>query len=168
MAHDTRSDLGFVRTAVVDLGVAICIFALGALVAYDSYQIGASWGGEGPQAGYFPFYIGMLICLSNSVVGIQALIKINRATQIFVERTQLRQVMVILLPSTAYVLGIQYLGIYVSSAVFIGLFMRIVGKYGSLRSGAVGAAVSAVAFAMFEVWFTIPLPKGPLENALGY
>lgn len=168
MAHDTRSDQGLVRTAVVDLGVAICIFALGALVAYDSYQIGASWGIEGPQAGYFPFYIGLLICLSSSVVGIQALIKINRATQVFVERTQLRQVMVILLPSTAYVLGVQYLGIYVSSAVFIGLFMRIVGKYGSLRSIAVGAVVSAVAFAMFEVWFTIPLPKGPLENALGY
>ena len=168
MAHEPQTTQGGARTAAVDLAVAVIIFLLGALVAYDSYRLGASWGAEGPQAGYFPFYIAMLICLASAVVGVQALLRIQRDTQVFVEREQLKQVMVILLPSTVYVLGVQYLGIYVSSAVFICLFMRIVGHYAWLRSVMVGAAVSVTAFVLFEVWFTIPLPKGPLESLLGY
>ena len=156
------------RTVVADLVVAILIFALGALVSYDSYQMGAGWVGDGPQAGYFPFYIGVLICISSTVVGVQSALRLQRDRQVFVEHEQLKQVMVILLPSTAYVLGVQLIGIYVSSAVFIALFMRLAGKYSWLRSAVVGVAVSVVAFLLFEVWFTIPLPKGPLEELMGY
>jgi putative tricarboxylic transport membrane protein len=148
--------------------VAIGIFAFGALVAWDSVRLGASWGAEGPQAGYFPFYIGLLICISSAVVAAHALYRIRSDAHVFVEREQLRQVMVILLPSTVYVLGVQFLGIYISSAAFICLFMRIVGRYGWLRSAVVGVAVSVSAFVLFEIWFTIPLPKGPLEELLGY
>ena len=77
-------------------------------------------------------------------------------------------VLVILLPSTAYVLGVQLIGIYVSSALFIALFMKIAGKYSWMRSITVGVGVSVSAFVMFEIWFKIPLPKGPIENLIGY
>jgi hypothetical protein len=87
---------------------------------------------------------------------------------VYVTVGQLKQVMVILLPSFAYVLGVQLIGIYVSSVVFIFLFMKIAGRYSLLRSVAVAAIVSLGAFAMFEIWFKIPLPKGPVENLLGY
>ena len=168
MAHEPRAAGGGARTVVVDLVTAVIIFLLGALVAWDSYRLGASWGAEGPQAGYFPFYIGMLICISSAVVFGQSVAKLGHDRHVFVQGDQLRQVMVILLPSIAYVLGIQFAGIYISSAVFICLFMRIVGSYSWLRSAAVGVAVSAVTFPVFEIWFTIPLPKGPLEALLGY
>jgi len=168
MAHEPEAAPVGTRTVVVDLVTAVIIFLLGVVVAWDSYRLGASWGAEGPQAGYFPFYIGLLICISSAVVLAQSLARLNRDKQVFVQHEQLRQVMIILLPSTAYVLGIQFIGIYVSSAVFICLFMRIIGRYTWLRSAAVGVAVSAVAFPLFEIWFTIPLPKGPLEALLGY
>jgi hypothetical protein len=164
MAHEPQAT----RTVVVDLVTAVIIFLIGAVVAWDSYRLGASWGAEGPQAGYFPFYIGLIICISSAVVLGQALAKFGRDKSVFVQREQVKQVMIILLPSTAYVLGIQFLGIYVASTVFICLFMRIVGSYTWLRSAVVGVAVSAVAFPLFEIWFTIPLPKGPLEALLGY
>jgi hypothetical protein len=168
MAHAPQTAKGGLRTSAVDLAVAVVIFLIGALVVWGSYDLGASWGSEGPQAGYFPFYIGMLICVSSAVVAIQSLARRRRDAQVFVQRDQLKQVMVILLPSAAYVLGIQYIGIYVSSALFIALFMRLVGKYRWARSVAVGVAVSVISFLLLEVWFTIPLPKGPLENLLGY
>jgi hypothetical protein len=168
MAHDPQNTRGGARTAVVDLVVAVIIFALGALVAWDSYRLGASWGVEGPQAGYFPFYIGLLICVSAAVVGVQSTLRLERDAQVFVQREQLRQVMVVLLPSAVYVLGVQWIGIYVSSAAFIALFMRFFGGYSWLRSLVVGVAVSVIAFLLFEVWFTIPLPKGPLEELIGY
>jgi len=168
MAHDPRTASGGTRTVVVDLVVAGLMFAVGALVAYDSVRLGASWASDGPQAGYFPFYIGTLICISSAVVGVQSVLRLARDAEVFVQKDQLKQIMVILLPSTAYVLGVQWIGIYISSAVFIALFMRIAGRYGWWRSVAVGAMVSVIAFVLFEIWFTIPLPKGPLESALGY
>jgi putative tricarboxylic transport membrane protein len=167
MTQEPQTTYG-TRTVVVDLVVAVVIFLLGALVGYDSLRLGSGWAADGPQAGYFPFYIALLICISSAVVSVQALLRLKRDSQVFVQRDQLKQVMVILLPSTAYVLGVQLIGIYISSAVFIGLFMRLVGKYGWLRSVVVGVAVSASAFVLFEIWFTIPLPKGPLEEWMGY
>ena len=156
------------RTVVVDLVTAAIVFALGAVVVTGSWSLGASWGDDGPQAGYFPFYVGSLICVSGIVVFVQSLLRLRSDAQRFVEMAQLRQVMVVLLPAVVYVLGVQYIGIYVSSALFIGLFMKFVGRYSVQRSLAVGGFVAVAAFVMFEIWFQIPLPKGPLENLLGY
>ena len=156
------------RTVIVDLATAAVIFAFGALVVYDSYRLGSGWASDGPQPGYFPFYIGLLICISSSVVFVQGLLKIKTDQTIFVDSGQFKQVLVILLPSTAYVAGVQFIGIYVSSAIFIGLFMKFFGKYSWLRSVVVGGAVSVISFVMFEIWFRIPLPKGPVEQLIGY
>jgi hypothetical protein len=146
--HDRPAEAG-ARTVLVDLVVAALIFVLGVLVAYDSSRLGSSWGADGPQSGYFPYHIGVIICISSLVVFVQGLLKLRADRQVFVTTGQLKQVMVILLPSTAYVLGIQLIGIYVSSAVFIGLFMAVAGRYSWMRSVAVGIGVSVSAFLMF-------------------
>ena len=168
MAHDHESAQAGTRTVLVELAVAAIIFALGALVAYDSYRLGSGWASDGPQSGYFPFYIGLFICICSTVVLAQGLLRRNTDQQVFVTVSQVKQVLVILLPSTVYVLGVQLIGIYVSSALFIALFMKIAGKYSWMRSITVGVGVSVSAFVMFEIWFKIPLPKGPLERLLGY
>jgi putative tricarboxylic transport membrane protein len=156
------------RIVTVDLVVAVLIFLAGALVAWDSHRLGSSWASDGPEAGYFPFFIGLLICVCSVVVFVQSLLKAKTDRTVFVTVGQLKQVMVILGPSTAYVLGVQLIGLYVSSAIFIFLFMKVAGKYSWLRSVMVGAAVSIISFVLFEIWFKIPLPKGPLENLLGF
>jgi len=108
------------------------------------------------------------VCISGAVVFVQGLFKLKSDRRVFVRLDQFKQVLVILLPSAAYVLGVQLIGIYVPSAVFIGLFMKIVGHYSGLRSALVALAVSVIAFLLFEIWFKIPLPKGPVERLLGY
>jgi putative tricarboxylic transport membrane protein len=168
MAHNEETAQGGARTVVLDVVVAVLIFLLGALVAYDSYQLGASWGSDGPQAGYFPFRIGAMICICATVVLVQGVLRLKTDRAVFATYPQLKQVMVILVPSTLYVGGIQLIGIYVPSALFILLFMKFGGKYSWLRSVAVGVSVSVLTFMMFEIWFKIPLPKGPVENLLGY
>ena len=168
MAHDHESAQAGTRTVLVELTVAAIIFTLGALVAYDSHRLGSGWASDGPQSGYFPFYIGLFTCICGAMVFAQGLLRLKTEQQVFVTPSQLKQVLVILLPSTVYVFGVQLIGIYVSSALFIALFMRLAGKYSWLRSIAVGVGVSVSAFVMFEIWFKIPLPKGPLESLLGY
>ena len=168
MAHNQETSPAAARTITVDIVVAVLIFALGALVIWESNRLGSSWASDGPQAGYFPFYIGLITCICGIAVFGQSLFKARTDRAVFVTREQFKQVLVILLPSTAYVLGVQLIGIYVSSAIFIFLFMKVAGKYSWLRSALVGVGVSVTAFVMFEIWFKIPLPKGPLENLLGY
>jgi len=90
----------------------------------------------------------------------------------FVSRGQLRMVLTVLIPTVVYVILIDNpwypLGIYVPSAIFIAAFMRFLGKYGWLRTALVSLGVMLVFFMMFEIWFQVPLPKGPLEAAFGY
>ena len=156
------------RTVTVDLAVAAIIFALGALVAWDSYRLGATWGTDGPQSGYFPFYIGLITCICGAVVFVQALRRLGSDKSVFVTPGQFKQVLIILVPSTLYALGIQLIGIYVPSAVFIALFMMFAGHYTWLRSAIVGISISVISFVLFEIWFKIPLPKGPVEALLGF
>ena len=162
---------GGIRTRTVEIAVALIIFALGALVVYDSQRLGSRWGSDGPEAGYFPFYVGLLICISTAVVAVQAFrARGHLRTAVFVEWQPLRQVLAVLMPAVLYVAAIQLIGLYVASAVYIAGFMMWLGKYSWLRSVLVGLFVSALAFVTFEIWFQVPLYKGAFNplTFLGY
>ena len=163
-----------ISTRTMDIAVALILFAIGALVVFDSYRLGASWGDDGPQSGYFPFYIGLLLCLSSLATLAQvALTEWKRRDRFrgaiaerqsqFVAWGPLRLVLSVLLPAAVYVAGIQLIGIYVASAVYIMMFMRWLGKYRWPKSAAVGVIVSASLFFMFEIWFKVPLYKGAFD-----
>jgi putative tricarboxylic transport membrane protein len=150
-----------------EIALALLFLALGAIVVYDSARLGAKWADDGPQTGYFPFYIGLIVCAAALVNLISALAIPKEKDKTFVEVGQLKLVLAVLVPSALYVGLIGWLGIYVASAVFIAFFMRWLGKYPWWKTVAVSAGNSVVFFLIFEVWFKIPLPKGPLENLLG-
>ena len=150
-----------------EIAVALAFFALGALVMYDSARLGAKWGDDGPQTGYFPFYIGLIICVSalfNLVRGLRMRPERDKG---FVEVGQLKLVLSVLVPTAVYAGVIGWLGIYGASILFIAFFMRWLGEYAWWKAAAVSVGNSAVFFVIFEIWFRIPLPKGPLEALLG-
>ena len=151
----------------VEIATAAIILLLGAVVAFDSYRLGARWGEDGPQAGYFPFYVGLLICASGAAILLKALRAAALAAESFVERGQLRTIFVVLVPTIVYVAAIAALGFYVTSSLYIAYFMRLLGKYAWMKIVPVSIGVSVVFFLIFEIWFQVPLPKGPLEAALG-
>jgi hypothetical protein len=160
-----------IATRTVETVVAVILFGIGALVVYDSHRLGSSWGADGPEAGYFPFFIGLIICISSTVILVQALFgRSRRRDTVFVEWQPLKQVLAVLIPAVLYVLGIQLIGLYVASAIYIALFMHWLGKYSWLKSVVLGVAVSAAAFATFEIWFQVPLYKGAFDplSFLGY
>ncbi len=47
-------------------------------------------------------------------------------------------------------------------------YMRWIGRHSWPSVVVVSVAVSAVTFYVFEIWFLVPMPKGPLETWLGY
>jgi hypothetical protein len=150
-----------------EIVVAAVFLLLGAVVIFDSVRLGVSWGEDGPQAGYFPFYIALIICLSSLVNAVYALMVRPEKSKAFVEIGQLRLVLAVLVPTAIYTAVIGWLGIYVASILFVGLFMRWLGKYAWWKVLAVSVGNSVVFFLIFEIWFSIPLPKGPVEALLG-
>lgn len=156
-----------IRTRAAEIGVAAFFFALGALVIYDSQRLGAGWADDGPRPGYFPFYVGLIICIAALINATRAILVPAAKNKMFVEVGQFKMVLTVLVPTTIYVLAVTWIGIYVSSAVFIAFFMRWLGKYAWWKAAAVSVGTMAVFFVIFEKWFQVPLPKGPLENLLG-
>jgi hypothetical protein len=159
-----------IRTVSVEAVVAAIILLFGLVTAFESWRLGARWTDEGPGAGYFPFYIGLVICFASAGILFRALRTRGSDTEVFVDRPSLRRVLQVLIPAALYVLAVQFAGIYVASALYIALFMVLLGKYSWLRSLIVGIVVSIVFFFMFEVWFKVPLFKGALNPTgfLGY
>ena len=166
---DSTNDAG-ISLRATELVVAALLFVAGAVVVYDSYRLGSKWGSDGPQSGYFPFYIGLLICISSVINFAQALMARRMDPEIFVAWGPFKLVLTVLIPAAVYVLGVKYIGIYLASAIYIAIFMAWLGKYSWLRSIAVGVAVNVSFFLMFEVWFKVPLYKGDLDplRLLGY
>jgi hypothetical protein len=155
------------RQKSAEMAVAAFISLLGAIVIYDSARLGARWGDDGPQAGYFPFYIGLILCASSAVNLALALLNRRDQDRTFVEVGQLKLVLTVLIPSAIYVGLIGWTGIYVASAVYVAFFMRRLGKYPWWKVAAVSIGNSVAFFLIFEIWFKVPLPKGPVEALLG-
>lgn len=166
MTPSPRSESVSVRWP--EVAVALLLMAVAGAVIVDSLRIGVGWADDGPRSGYFPFIVGTLLAASAGWILIGQLRRRGAAPAEFAERAQLRQVMQMLVPVTLYVGAIAVLGLYLSSIALIAWFMVRHGRYGWLSSAAVALGVPLAAFLVFERWFLVPLPKGPLEAALGF
>jgi putative tricarboxylic transport membrane protein len=150
-----------------ELAVAGLLVAIAALVITDSIRVGTGWGDEGPRAGYFPFYIGLLLLGSAGTILVSQLMRWKAEDPLFAENSQLKSVVAVLIPSVLYVIGISLAGIYLASLVLIAYFMRRYGKYGWMPTASVAIGVPLFFFFVFERWFLVLLPKGPIEAMFG-
>jgi putative tricarboxylic transport membrane protein len=149
-----------------DLATASILILLGAVVVLDSMRIGIGWGTDGPRSGFFPFWLGVILILASAAIAVQAW---RRALdKPFVTREQLSPVLKVLWPATAMVILITPLGLYVASAIYLAFYMRWVGRHGWLALALCAIGVPLLTFVVFELWFLVPMPKGPLEVWLGY
>jgi hypothetical protein len=159
-----------VATNMVEAAVALLLLIVGIVVIIESRRLGAGWTTDGPGAGYFPFIIGVIITVSSCGMLYQSLISKAKNTEIFVDSEQLKRVLSVLIPAAIYVLAVTFLGLYVASAIYIALFMIVLGKYSWIKSVIAALVVNTLFFFMFEVWFKVPLYKGSLDplHFLGY
>ena len=153
----------------MDIITAFLFMVFGLVVMVESLKLGAHWGSDGPEPGYFPFYISLIILLSSAINLYQvAIVNKKKQTESFVDKESFKQVMVVLLPAIIFVLGVQLIGIYVSSIVYIAFFMVWLGKYPIWKALVVSVGVSVSLYLMFEFWFQIPLPHGSWFNPLEF
>jgi hypothetical protein len=164
-----------VTMRTMEIATSLAFAFAGAVAIWDSARLGAGWGADGPQSGYFPFWIGLLLVLASAA----NLVPVARAAQrgedagggtapMFLTWEQARTVATVFVPTTIYVAAIPFTGIYVASAVLVAWFMVRLGGFALLRAIPAGIATALVTFVVFEIWFLVALPKGPLEEFLGY
>ena len=166
--HDGAAE-GGTETRWVELVVALLICAGGVLVMFDSARVGATWGSYGPQAGYFPMLTGTCLLAAGVWIAVATLYRWRKLAGVtFVTGEQMKPVMAMLLPTIAYIVAIRFIGIYLASAIFIGAFMVWKGRYRMPATLSVSLGVPAAMFLLFEIWFLVPLPKGPFEKLIGY
>ena len=169
MEKDPATARDAISTRSVELAVALLFVAAGAVVIIDSLRVGITWAEDGPRAGYFPFYIGCLLAFAGAWVTVQTILRWRTLEgDTFVTKERLKPVFLMLLPTIGFVILIAWLGLYVASFIYIAGFMLWQGKYGWLPTLLVSVGLPVVLFAVFELWFLVPLPKGPVEHLIGY
>ena len=155
-------------TRTVDVVASLLLLALACVLGFDNWRTGMSWDSSGPQAGYFPFYLCVILG-GASLYGIAVTLRDRtEAAETFVTRAQLRRVMQVFVPTLLFCLAMQFLGLYVASFLLTAGFMRLVGRIALWKSLLTAFIFTAAMFITFDIAFDVIMPKGPLEAAFGY
>lgn len=157
---------GIGRTTV-EVVLALLFMAVGGLAVREGLRLGKGWGFDGPEAGYFPFWVGILLILASLAALVEA-VRRRGEDRLFVSWPRLVLVVRVLGPAIVYGAAIFLVGIYAASAGLVLWFMRGIGGFPLRQAVPVAATLVVVTFLVFEIWFLVPLPKGPVEHALGF
>ena len=149
-----------------ELVTASVLIFLGGVVLFDAVRIGFGWGPDGPRSGFFPFWLALIMVIVCGVILVQA--ALDHRGKSFVSRAQLNSVLQVLWPATAAVALMHFVGLYVASALYMGFYMRWVGRHSWVAVVAIALGIPIGSFLVFGKWFLVPMPKGPLEQWLGY
>ena len=149
-----------------DLTVAALLIGGGLLVLADAIRLGIGWGTDGPKSGFFPFWLALTMIAACVGIVVQAWRRADRTP--FVARGAIAPVLKVLAPAVGFIVVMQFLGMYVASALYMAVYMRWIGRYPWPLIALVSVAFPVITFWIFEVWFLVPMPKGLLEAWLGY
>ena len=157
--------VAYASRRALEIWTAVAAALVGVIVSAESLTHDIGWNEAGPGSGYFPFRIGLLVTAA-AAVQLARSSTAGRAV-VFVSREEFHRTLSVFWPTAALVAGMFALGAYVASAVYLAWMMRRHGGRGWLVSAAYGAAVMAAFYLIFDVWFRVPLAKGPFDLALG-
>ena len=167
-ATTPESSRPVVATRSVEIVVSLLLLALACLLGFDSWRIGMSWADDGPQAGYFPFYLSLMMGAA-SVYGLVRVLPARGAESgAFVLRDQFGRVLQVFVPTLLYCIAMQFLGLYVASFFLIAGFMWWTGDIRAWISLLTAFVFTVAMFVTFEIAFNVIMPKGPLEAAFGF
>jgi putative tricarboxylic transport membrane protein len=155
-------------TRAVEITVSLLLVALAVTLGFDNWRTGIAWDSTGPQAGYFPFYLSVILAGASLYWLGTVWLARRQVSETFVTRAQLRRVMAVFVPTLLFCLATQFLGLYVASFLLIAAFMRMVGRIALWKSLLTAFLFTAAMFVTFDIAFDVIMPKGPLEAAFGY
>lgn len=165
-----------VKVFHAELGTAVATGLLGLAGVIGANELGHGWTESGPQAGYFPFYVG-LILIGASLWNLVAAFLKHRSAQHaahageveepFLDRERASRLGIFLAALLVFVIVTLTMGIYVGSILYITWSAWRQGGYRLPLALGVGVGFAVALYLIFEAIFKIPLLKGPIEPLLG-
>jgi hypothetical protein len=155
-----------VGTRTVELVVSAALLVFAGVMGWDNWRTGMGWAPDGPQAGYFPFYLSVILA-GASLWGLFSALRQSGIGRGFVKRAQLRRVLQVFVPTALFCLCTQLLGLYVASFLLVAGFMRFVGRIAWWKSIVTSLVFAVSMFLVFNLAFDVIMPKGPIEALLG-
>lgn len=149
------------------MAVAGTLLLWALLVLYETRKLNIGWGLNGPEAGFFPFWLAAGLAGCSALIVLQAARRTDGA-QPFVTWEALKGVLQVAGPLAAFVGLVYGVGFYLGAALYIGYYTRVAGRHRWPVVGAMTLGVPIVIFLLFERWLLVPLPKGPVEDLLGF
>ena len=150
----------------LEIGFSLATMVVGGVVLFAARELERGWSEAGPGPGFFPTGIGIIIVAASLATLAQALWIVNRA-DVALTGAQARRVARFGLPIVAFVVATQVIGMYVATVLYLVGTMTWQGGYGLARSLLVAIVATVAFYFVFEWWFQVPLPKGPIEAWLG-
>ena len=149
-------------TKTADIITALIIMLFGVIVAADSIRIGIGWAADGPEGGFFPFAMAVLV-IGGSVLVIRQAIKGTssvKGNKRFVEVGGMKPILIVVIPACLMILFIDVVGLYISAMIYLVGYIKWAGDHSWRTSLLVGILVPLVSYIVFEKFFLIPMPMG--------
>ena len=145
-----------------EIWVSSAFMLLGIIVITDSIRLGFMWGMSGPEAGFFPFYLGVGVVITSLIVFFNAFTQYKKegAGKPLMPPGALKPILWVLLPSTGMVIIMELVGLHIAAALYLGFYMRAVGKIGWVTTLLVSIISPLSLYVIFDKLFLIPLPQG--------
>lgn len=145
-----------------DIIVALGLMLVGLLVIGDSVRLGFGWGMSGPEAGFFPFYMGLGTVICTFIIVLRAIRTYRKEGpgKALIMKGGLPQILWILLPATGMVLLTELIGLHLATILYLAFYTGRVGKMHWAKVILLSVLVPLVVYIVFDRIFLIPLPEG--------
>ena len=153
----------------MELAVAAAITAFGGAIIAGSLQLSIGWASTGPQSGYFPFRLGVLLCITSGLLFLQLAFKQgkNEKEGTFATGEQIRRSLAMFFPTFVLVVAMPWAGCYVTSGLYLMYMARVHGSFSWAKAASLAVVLVVALYGLFDYWFMVPLAKGPIEAWLG-
>jgi hypothetical protein len=149
-----------------EIAFAAGLLAFGAMMIVGAREMETGWDRSGPEAGYFPLRIGILLVGTSLVILVRECLRPNGG-QALIGRKGGANAALFALPLVALVAAVPWIGLYLAAAAYLLIAIGAVGRAPWRQAVAVALLTPTAMFALFEFAFRTPLPKGPLGPLFG-
>ncbi len=156
---------GLLSRKSAEIGFALLLLAFGAAIIVGARELETGWGSSGPEAGYFPFRIGLLIVAASGLLIVQHALRSGGDR--LLGRRAAWNMACFALPLVGLAAAVPILGLYLAAVAYLLVAIGLIGRAGWKISLGVALAAPTLLFLLFEFAFRTPLPKGPLGPLLG-
>jgi membrane protease YdiL (CAAX protease family) len=142
----------------VETALIIVFLILGVVIVNESVRLGPTWGETGPQAGFFLFVLSIAMIVGTLSVAYLNAYRNPDMRPFFEVSQEVEDLLKVGLPILGLVIAIPFLGLYLSSGLYLAFFMAWYGKFRWYSALAGGIILPAVLWMMLREGFNISMP----------